>query len=85
MGENALIIVFALEIALRYKEKVTDKIIRPLVLIQFPNGQPETIEAVEKKLADMGDAHYMFGRKCVNNSICLGGIIAVFLVDYYNK
>ena len=42
------------EIALRYKEKVTDKIIRPLVLIQFPNGQPETIEAVEKKLADMG-------------------------------
>lgn len=28
--------------------------IRPLVLIQFPVGQPETIKAVEKKLADMG-------------------------------
>ena len=30
------------------------KTIRPLVLIQFPNGQPETIAAVEKKLALMG-------------------------------
>lgn len=30
------------------------KIIRPLVLIQFPNGRPETIEAVEKKLESMG-------------------------------
>jgi len=28
--------------------------IRPLVLIQFPMGQPETIEAVEEKLNDMG-------------------------------
>ena len=28
--------------------------IRPLVLIQFPMGQPETIEAVEKKLETMG-------------------------------
>lgn len=28
--------------------------IRPLVLIQFPVGQPETIKAVEEKLADMG-------------------------------
>lgn len=28
--------------------------IRPLVLIQFPNGQPETITAVENKLAAMG-------------------------------
>ena len=28
--------------------------IRPLVLIQFPAGQPETIEAVEKKLESMG-------------------------------
>ncbi len=28
--------------------------IRPLVLIQFPMGQPETIEAVEKKLESMG-------------------------------
>lgn len=30
------------------------KNIRPLVLIQFPNGQPETIEAVEKKLQSLG-------------------------------
>lgn len=30
------------------------KLIRPLVLIQFPNAQPETIVAVEHKLADMG-------------------------------
>lgn len=30
------------------------KRIRPLVLIQFPNGQPETIEAVEQKLESMG-------------------------------
>ena len=28
--------------------------IRPLVLIQFPNGKPETITAVENKLAQMG-------------------------------
>ncbi len=28
--------------------------VRPLVLIQFPMGQPETIEAVEKKLESMG-------------------------------
>lgn len=28
--------------------------IRPLVLIQFPAGQPETIEAVEQKLESMG-------------------------------
>ena len=30
------------------------KIVRPLVLIQFPNGQPETIKAVETKLESMG-------------------------------
>ncbi len=30
------------------------KNIRPLVLIQFPNGKPETILAVESKLKDMG-------------------------------
>lgn len=40
------------QIAERYK--VLNKLIRPLVLIQFPNGQPETIKAVEKKLASMG-------------------------------
>ncbi len=36
----------------RYKEM--GKNIRPLVLIQFPNGQPETIAAVERKLESMG-------------------------------
>lgn len=42
-------------IAARYKEVLGDrKIIRPLVLIQFPNGQPETIRAVEQKLGSMG-------------------------------
>ena len=42
-------------IAARYKEVQGDrKIIRPLVLIQFPNGQPETIRAVEQKLGSMG-------------------------------
>lgn len=39
-------------IADRYKE--IGKNIRPLVLIQFPNGQPETIAAVERKLESMG-------------------------------
>lgn len=38
----------------RYQEVVKNEVIRPLVLIQFPSGQPETIEAVEKKLATMG-------------------------------
>jgi len=36
----------------RYKS--IGKNIRPLVLIQFPNGQPETIRAVERKLESMG-------------------------------
>lgn len=40
------------DIAARYKE--LGRAIRPLVLIQFPNGQPETIRAVEKKLESMG-------------------------------
>ena len=40
------------DIAARYKE--LGKTIRPLVLIQFPNGQPDTIRAVEKKLESMG-------------------------------
>lgn len=39
-------------IAARYQS--IGKNIRPLVLIQFPNGLPETIVAVEKKLALMG-------------------------------
>ena len=42
-------------IAQRYAEVLSDgKIVRPLVLIQFPNGQPETIKAVETKLKSMG-------------------------------
>lgn len=42
-------------IAARYMEVLPPgKIIRPLVLIQFPNGQKETICAVEKKLESMG-------------------------------
>jgi len=40
------------DIAARYRE--LGKGIRPLVLIQFPNGQPETIRAVERKLESMG-------------------------------
>ncbi|MGJ0909203.1 DEAD/DEAH box helicase [Clostridium botulinum] len=39
-------------IANKYSE--LDKLIRPLVLIQFPNAQPETILAVEEKLESMG-------------------------------
>ncbi len=39
-------------IASRYQE--IGKAIRPLVLIQFPNGRPETIAAVERKLELMG-------------------------------
>ena len=39
------------EIAAKYAQ--LGKNIRPLVLIQFPNAQPETIEAVEEKLASM--------------------------------
>lgn len=39
-------------IAARYVE--IGKAIRPLVLIQFPNGQPETVAAVEQKLQSMG-------------------------------
>lgn len=39
----------------RYKEVLPDdKVIRPLVLIQFPNGKPEAIRAVENKLESMG-------------------------------
>lgn len=40
------------QIAKRYAD--LNKSIRPLVMIQFPNGQPETIYAVEQKLAEMG-------------------------------
>lgn len=50
------------KIAQRYKEIVPNKTIRPLVLIQFPNGQPETIQAVEQKLEEMG---YTYDNKMV--------------------
>lgn len=39
-------------IAYRYRE--LNKNIRPLVLIQFPNGRPDTIHAVESKLNSLG-------------------------------
>lgn len=39
-------------IAERYRDIGSN--IRPLVLIQFPNGQPETVSAVEKKLETLG-------------------------------
>ena len=39
-------------IAKKFSEE--NKAVRPLVMIQFPNGQPDTILAVEEKLADMG-------------------------------
>lgn len=37
--------------------------VRPLVLVQFPVGHPETIRAVEKKLADLG---YTYDNGMVN-------------------
>lgn len=40
------------EIASKYRE--LNKDIRPLVIIQFPNARPDTIESVEKKLKKMG-------------------------------
>lgn len=40
------------EIALAYQKQ--GETINPLVLIQFPNGQPETIEAVEQRLLLLG-------------------------------
>lgn len=42
-------------VAARYQNVLPEgKVIRPLVLIQFPNGQLETIRAVERKLESMG-------------------------------
>lgn len=42
-------------ISTRYQETLPKgTIVRPLVLIQFPNGRPETIRAVERKLESMG-------------------------------
>lgn len=51
---------YLLDLADKKRIEITDKYnsigknIRPLVLIQFPNGQPETILAVETKLENMG-------------------------------
>lgn len=43
------------EIDQRYKDVLpVGKTIRPLVLIQFPNGQDKTVQAVETKLESMG-------------------------------
>lgn len=39
-------------VAARYQD--IGKNIRPLVLIQFPNGRPDTIKSVEEKLEEMG-------------------------------
>ncbi len=49
------------EIQSGYEMVGTD--IRPLVLVQFPTGQPETIKAVEEKLAEMG---YTYDNGLVN-------------------
>lgn len=43
--------------------QLLDVDVRPLVLIQFPTGQPETIKAVEDKLASMG---YTYDNGMVN-------------------
>lgn len=51
---------FLLELAAKKREEIANayrdkgKTIRPLVLIQFPSGQQERIEAVEKKLSELG-------------------------------
>lgn len=42
------------EILERYRKTVPNRVINPLVLIQFPNGHKETIDAVESKLANLG-------------------------------
>lgn len=49
------------EIAENYK--IIGSKVRPLVLVQFPAGQPETIQAVEEKLASMG---YTYDNGMVN-------------------
>ena len=49
------------EIAENYK--MIGSKVRPLVLVQFPAGQPETIQAVEEKLASMG---YTYDNGMVN-------------------
>ena len=54
-------------IAQRYVEVLSGgKIVRPFVLIQFPNGQPETIKAVETKLELMG---YTYDNGMVNAEV----------------
>ena len=52
--------------------------VRPLVLIQFPSGQPETIKAVEDKLASMG---YTYDNGFVNIWMSDDKIISDDLTD----
>lgn len=52
--------------------------IRPLVLVQFPVGQPETIEAVQEKLASMG---YTYENGLVNIWMSDDKIISDDLTD----
>lgn len=52
--------------------------VRPLVLVQFPVGQPETIEAVQEKLASMG---YTYENGLVNIWMSDDKIIADDLTD----
>lgn len=73
------------EIVEGYKE--FDVKIRPLVLIQFPVGQPETIEAVEEKLSRMGYTYengmvniWMSDRKVLSNDLTNPDGTPVFLL-----
>ena len=52
--------------------------VRPLVLIQFPMGQPETIKAVEEKLSSMG---YTYDNGMVNIWMSDDKIVSDDLVD----
>lgn len=52
--------------------------VRPLVLVQFPVGQPETIEAVQEKLASMG---YTYENGLVNIWMSDDKIISDDLTD----
>ncbi len=60
------------EIAALYKQMKVS--IRPLVLIQFPMGQPETIKAVEDKLSRMGYTYDNGCRRRFNQSRWFCGV-----------
>lgn len=73
------------EIAALYKQMKAS--IRPLVLIQFPMGQPETIKAVEDKLSSMGYTYdngmvniWMSDEKIVGDDLTNPDGSAVFLL-----